>query len=153
MECPIVEAFAAEDQALAEEPVAPTPEPEPQDVDVREDRREGGREEEEEKEKKVTKPRRTKGELSIKKERCTVCLREFNPAYKTRHVCKPPPMPREATEPQEEEPLRAKPETQPPESEPTREVNAADVASYLRREKDSRRADKVARYSAAMFGP
>ena len=140
MECPIVEAFAAEDQ----EPVAPNPEPEPQDVDVRE--------EEEEKEKKVTKPRRTKRDQMIKKEQCTVCLRDFNPAYMARHVCKPPA--REPCKPPSEEEPAVKPEAQPPEPAPvSREVTAADVASYLRREKDSRRADKVARYSAAMFGP
>ena len=105
------------------------------------------------------KPRRKKSDTDIKKIQCGSCLREFNPAYLNRHSCKPPnaagtrdgvvEIHPQVIEKPEPGPL-AEPPPQPTAIE--RQVTAADIASFLKREKDTRRAEKVARYSAAMFG-
>ena len=114
----------------------------------------------------VKKPRRKKSDKDIKKAQCGTCLREFNPAYLNRHICKPPQPPEahpaSETRPANQMPCRddmAPPEIllviEPAPPIPTiieRQVTAADVASFLKRDKDARRAEKVARYSAAMFG-
>ena len=56
-----------------------------------------------------------------------------------------PPIP---NRPIETEITAVVPEDDPPE----KEVTAADVASFLRKQKDIRRAERMAKYSAAMFG-
>ena len=108
---------------------------------------------------------------NTEKVRCDKCLREFNPAYLSRHICKPcvvrpasetsnepiveetppipPPIIRETT-------AIIRPASETPEgprsASETPELTAADVAAFLRKQKVAQRAEQMAKYSAAMFG-
>ena len=111
----------------------------------------------------------TKGKRksNTEKVRCDKCLREFNPAYLSRHICKPCVVSNEPGGKPGEEPTEPRPasETPPiphhivreataviPEDPPQRELTAADVAAFLRKQKLAQRAEKMAKYTAAMFG-
>ena len=100
--------------------------------------------------------RKGKRKSNTEKVQCDKCLREFNPAYLNRHICKPV---RSTSEPIAEEPTEPPPIPPPivreaPVSEdpPEKELTAADVAAFLRKQKVAQRAEKMAKYSAAMFG-
>ena len=100
--------------------------------------------------------RKGKRKSNTEKVQCDKCLREFNPAYLSRHICKPV---RSTSEPIAEEPTEPPPIPPPivreaPVSEdpPEKELTAADVAAFLRKQKVAQRAEKMAKYSAAMFG-
>ena len=113
------------------------------------------------------KTRPAKRKTNTEKVRCDKCLREFNPAYLSRHICKPCVVSNEPGGKPGEEPTEPRPasETPPiphpivreataviPEDPPQRELTAADVAAFLRKQKVAQRAEKMAKYSAAMFG-
>ena len=103
-----------------------------------------------------TTSRKGKRKSNTEKVQCDKCLREFNPAYLSRHICKPV---RSTSEPIAEEPTEPPPIPPPivreaPVSEdpPEKELTAADVAAFLRKQKFAQRAEKMVKYSAAMFG-
>ena len=111
---------------------------------------------------KVETSRKGKRKSNTEKVQCDKCLREFNPAYLSRHICKPV---RSTSEPIAEEPTEPRPASKTPpipppiireapvsEDSPERELTAADVAAFLRKQKVAQRAEKMAKYSAAMFG-
>ena len=118
---------------------------------------------EEDKERSVSEtPPKGKRKSNVEKVRCDKCLRDFNPAYLSRHICKPvrranggasegdpvgepvPPIPNR--------PIEREITAVVPEDPPERDVTAADVALFLRKQEDSRRAERMAQYSAAMIG-
>lgn len=114
-----------------------------------------------------TTSRKGKRKSNTEKVQCDKCLREFNPAYLSRHICKPVrpasetrptsesiaeeptgPCPASNTRPASNTPPIVRETTFPETPEPT----AADVAAFLRKQKFAQRAEKMAKYSAAMFG-
>ena len=117
---------------------------------------------------KVETSRKGKRKSNTEKVQCDKCLREFNPAYLSRHICKPV---RSTSEPIAEEPTEPRPASKTPpipppivreapvsedprsaSETPEKELTAADVAAFLRKQKVAQRAEKMAKYSAAMFG-
>ena len=101
--------------------------------------------------------RKGKRKSNTEKVQCDKCLREFNPAYLSRHICKPvrpASETRSTSEPIVEEPTEPRPasktppiprpasetppivsETRPASETPQRELTAADVAAFLRKQK------------------
>ena len=107
--------------------------------------------------------RKGKRKSNTEKVRCDKCLREFNPAYLSRHISNEPIVEeptetRPATRPASETPpiplpiIRETTAIIPEDPQPTTELTAADVAAFLRKQKVAQRAEKMAKYSAAMFG-
>ena len=96
-------------------------------------------------------PPEPKKEEKVKKVRCENCLCYFNPRYMARHRCLPPRLPVVGHEVFVEEETPLPPPPPPPEA-PVRIMTEELCATFLREQKAARRAEKVQRYSSAMFG-